>query len=89
VPIEASLIPILEARFVEAGRSLHANAQLAAKFRCGSVPGGLLPEIALASQRQLDAMQFQTTLTARIPWPQTSWSDLLWFLWESNQGWLL
>lgn len=54
VPIEASLIPILEARFIEAGRSLHANAPLAAIFMCGSVLEGLLLGIALANPRQFN-----------------------------------
>jgi hypothetical protein len=51
VPIEASLIPILEARFIEAVRSLKADAPLAAIFMCGSVLEGLLLGTALANPR--------------------------------------
>lgn len=54
VPIEASLIPILEVRFIEAGRSLHANAPLAAIFMCGSVLEGLLLGTALANPRRFN-----------------------------------
>lgn len=54
VPIEASLIPILEARFIEAGRSLHVDAPLAAIFMCGSVLEGLLLGMALANPRQFN-----------------------------------
>lgn len=54
VPIEASLIPILQARFAEAGRSLHANAPLASIFMCGSVLEGLLLGTALANPRQFN-----------------------------------
>ena len=54
VPIEASLIPILQDRFGEAGRSLHAGAPLASIFMCGSVLEGLLLGIALANPRQFN-----------------------------------
>lgn len=54
VPIEASLIPILQSRFTEAGRSLHAGAPLAAIFMCGSVLEGLLLGTALANPRQFN-----------------------------------
>lgn len=54
VPIEASLVPILQIRFTEAGRSLHAGAPLAAIFMCGSVLEGLLLGIALANPRQFN-----------------------------------
>jgi hypothetical protein len=54
VPIEASLIPILEGRFAEAERSLNANAPLASIFMCGSVLEGLLLGTALANPRQFN-----------------------------------
>lgn len=54
VPIEASLIPILESRFIEAGRSLHAMAPLAAIFMCGSVLEGLLLGTAIANPRRFN-----------------------------------
>jgi hypothetical protein len=52
VPIEASLIPILQARFAEAGRSLRADAPLASIFMCGSVLEGMLLGIVLANPGQ-------------------------------------
>ena len=52
VPIEATLIPILHARYTEAGRSLNAGAPLAAIFMCGSVLEGLLLGTALANPRR-------------------------------------
>jgi hypothetical protein len=54
VPIEASLIPILQTRFGEAVRSLHANAPLASIFMCGSVLEGLLLGTALAHPQQFN-----------------------------------
>jgi hypothetical protein len=52
VPIESSLLPILHARFAEAGRSLHANAPLASIFMCGSALEGLLLGMALANPQR-------------------------------------
>ncbi|MFO0818470.1 MAG: hypothetical protein U1A77_11050 [Pirellulales bacterium] len=51
VPIEASLIPILESRFQEAVRSLKAKCPLSAIFMSGSVLEGLLLGMALANPR--------------------------------------
>jgi hypothetical protein len=74
VPIEASLIPILEARFIEAGRSLHAAAPLASIFMCGSVLEGLLLGIALANPRQFNQATCSPKDTAGKVKPFPDWS---------------
>lgn len=51
VPIEASLLPILDARFHEAVRALNARCPLSTIFLCGSVLEGLLLGMALANPR--------------------------------------
>lgn len=51
VPIEASLISILESRFQEALRSLNACCPLSTIFMCGSVLEGLLLGMALANKK--------------------------------------
>ncbi len=51
VPIEASLIPILESRYQEAVRSLNARCPLSTIFMCGSVLEGLLLGMALANPK--------------------------------------
>lgn len=74
VPIEASLIPILEVRFIEAGRSLDANAPLAAIFMCGSVLEGLLLGTALANPRQFNQASCAPKDTAKKVKPFPEWS---------------
>jgi hypothetical protein len=54
VPIEASLIPILESRFKEAVRSLTARCPLSAIFMCGSVLEGLLLGMALTNPKDFN-----------------------------------
>lgn len=54
VPIEASLIPILESRFQEAVRSLNARCPLSTIFMCGSVLEGLLLGMALANPKDFN-----------------------------------
>ncbi len=74
VPIEASLIPILQARLTEAGRSLHADAPLAAIFMCGSVLEGLLLGTALANPRQFNQAPCSPKDTAGKVKPFPDWS---------------
>ena len=54
VPIEASLIPILETRFVEAGRSLHAGTPLGGDFHVRQCAGGAAARNG-ASQTRADS----------------------------------
>jgi hypothetical protein len=54
IKIEATLIPILESRFMEAGRCLSGNAPLATIFLCGSVLEGLLLGTALVNPREFN-----------------------------------
>lgn len=74
VPIEASLIPILEVRFIEAGRSLHANAPLASIFMCGSVLEGLLLGTALANPRRFNQASCTPKDAAKKVKPFPEWS---------------
>jgi len=48
------LVPILEARLVEAKRCLEVNAPLAVIFHCGSILEGLLLGVATANPRQFN-----------------------------------
>ena len=54
VPIEPSLIPILESRFHEATICLRGKAPLASIFMSGSILEGLLLGIALANPKQFN-----------------------------------
>lgn len=54
IPLEGALIPILEARFEEAERTLQADSPLATIFLCGSILEGLLLGIALASPKEFN-----------------------------------
>jgi hypothetical protein len=54
VPIEASLIPILDSRLQEAVRSLNSNCPLSTVFMCGSVLEGLLLGMALANPKRFN-----------------------------------
>lgn len=54
VPIEASLIPILETRFQEAVQTLNARCPLSTVFMCGSVLEGLLLGLALANPQSFN-----------------------------------
>jgi len=49
VPIEATLIPILESRFKEAVATLKGDCSLSTIFMCGSILEGLLLGMALAN----------------------------------------
>lgn len=54
VPIESSLIPILEGRYEEAVQCLNANSPLATIFLCGSILEGLLLGVALKNMREFN-----------------------------------
>jgi hypothetical protein len=49
-----ALLPILESRFMEAARCLHANAPLAAIFLCGSILEGILLGVACTKPKQFN-----------------------------------
>jgi hypothetical protein len=51
---DASLLPILESRFMEATRCLNHDAPLAAIFLCGSILEGLLLGVACAKPKQFN-----------------------------------
>ena len=54
VPIEASLIPILESRFQEAVRAMNSACWLSTIFMCGSILEGMLLGMALANPRDFN-----------------------------------
>jgi hypothetical protein len=54
VRIDATLLPILEARFEEATRSIQNGAPLAAIFLCGSILEGLLLGLACADPQKFN-----------------------------------
>lgn len=54
VPIDPSLIPILEARFSEARVCIESQAPLAAIFMCGSILEGLLLGIASSNPKEFN-----------------------------------
>jgi hypothetical protein len=54
IPIDGSLLPILESRLVEATRCLQADAPLALIFLCGSVLEGLLISVARAKPKEFN-----------------------------------
>ncbi len=51
IQIDASLLPILKSRLVEAGNCLRSNSPLAAIFMCGSILEGLLMGVAIQNPK--------------------------------------
>ncbi|MFQ5480946.1 MAG: hypothetical protein ACE5DW_06680 [Thermodesulfobacteriota bacterium] len=54
IPIDSSLLPILEGRLAEANKCFQSNSPLAVIFLCGSILEGLLLGVALQKPREFN-----------------------------------